>query len=125
MKYCLMSLSAANRDGRKSIKDETWPPCPKKKPEAGAIYAGPGFSHSLAGGRGSVVCGGESVKDVASLCPVMKVSDMVNSSYCAMLIEARLLDKRKGLRSRIEHKLIGKGLDIHLQPVAYSRSLDR
>ena len=53
-KYCLINLSAANRVGRKSIKDATWPPCPKKKPDAGAIYAGPGLSHSLVGGSGSI-----------------------------------------------------------------------
>ena len=88
MKYCLMSLSAANRDGRKSMRDAAWPPCPKKKPEAGAMYAGPGFSHSLAGGRGSVFRGGERWRDSGALLPAMKVSDIVYSSYHTKLAES-------------------------------------
>lgn len=59
VKYWLTSLSVANRDGKKSMRDAIWHPCPKNNPEAGAMYVGPGFSHSFAGGRGSVVGGGE------------------------------------------------------------------
>ncbi len=82
-KYCLISLLAANREGRKSISEVVCPPVPpKKNPDEGIIYAGPGFNHSDAGGMDTTGCdGGKALPSPCSLFPGMKESDMVNSSY--------------------------------------------
>lgn len=72
-----MSLSAASREGRKSTNDADCPCDPKKKPDEGIMYEGPGLSHSFAGGTGLTNDAADGSVPVASLYPVLYVSVMV------------------------------------------------
>lgn len=82
VKYCLISRSAAKRDGRKSIR-EAWDPVPpKKNPDVGKMYWGPAFSHSDAGGSGMAMSGGATaLPSSILLSPVIYVSCIVYSSW--------------------------------------------